>query len=94
MVITAGASVTGFTVTCGGTSITLESLSLSNNDVVNIRYTEDHHILEIKKGTTSLLNKRTAASSDDLIAQPGTNAVSFTCSASATCKFIAKGAYL
>lgn len=93
-VITAYASVSSFTATCGGTSIALSGISLSDGDVVNIRYTEDHHLLEIKKGTTSLLDKRTTASSDDLIAQPGSNAVSFTCSASASCQFIAKGAYL
>ena len=92
--ITAGAAVTSFTVTAGNTSIALTDLSLSANDVVLIRYTADSHILEIKKGTTSLLDKRTTASSDDLIMQPGENTVSFTASADATCKLSVKGVTL
>ena len=90
--ITAGDTLTSVTVTCGDTTIDLTGISLSSGDTVVISYTEDHHLLQIKKGTTSLLDKRTAASSDDLIAQPGYNTV--TCSAGASCQFRVKGVWV
>lgn len=93
-VITANAAITTFTIVCGATKIVLAGLELAAGDVVNISYTDDHHILEIKSGNTSLLNKRTAASNDDLIAEVGENSVSFSASGSATCTLSAKGVYL
>lgn len=85
--ITAAASITGFTVRCGDTFIAFSGLSLSSGDVITISYTDDHHILEIKKGTDSILDKRTAASTDDVIAMPGRNNISFSGNGDATCEF-------
>lgn len=92
--ITAGAALTSVTVSCGDTSITLASLSIASGATITIRYTEKEHILEIKSGTTDLMTYRTSASSDDLIAQPGENALGFTASGAATCVFSFRGAYL
>ena len=93
-VITAGAALTSLSVTVGSTTIALTGLSVANGDTVTISYTDDHHILEIKHGTTSILNKRTAASSDDLVAEVGDNAVSFTASGTASCTVKAREVYL
>lgn len=91
--ITAGEALTSVTVTCGDTSITLASISIAANATITISYTDDTHILEIKSGTTDLMTYRTSASSDDLIAKPGANALGFTASGDATCVFSFRGAY-
>lgn len=92
--ITAGASLTSIEIHVGDTVLALSGLTLSSGDVVTVSYTDDHHVLEIKSGNTSLLDKRTSASSDDLIAKPGNNSLSFTASASAECELYFKGVYL
>lgn len=91
--ITAGATLTGFTITCGDTAVTLEGLNIAQGQTVNIRYTDDHHILEIVSGGASLLDKRTANSSDDLIAQIGDNSVSYASSGASTCVLSVRGVY-
>lgn len=91
--VTATAALTEISVTCGETEITLEGLSIAAGQTVEIRYTDDHHILEIVSGGVSLLDKRTAQSDDDLIAQPGENAVGFTADGAATCEIRVMGVY-
>lgn len=92
--VAANAALTSLTVAVGNTSITLEGLSVAGGDTVTISYTEDRHILEIKHGTTSILNKRTAGSADDLIAEPGENEVSFTASGTASCTVSIREVYV
>ena len=92
--ITAGASLTSIEIHVGDTQLILSGLTVSSGGVITVSYTDDHHVLEIKTGTTSLLSKRTSASSDDLIAKHGSNTVSFTASASAECELYFKGVYL
>ena len=65
---------------------------MPTDGTVTISYTEDHRILQIKQGTTSLLDKRTG--DDDLIAEPGNNTVGLTTDGAASCVFRAKGVYL
>ena len=92
--VTAGASVSSMTVACGETSISLSGLSLSSNDVVKFAY-DENGILSIKKGTTSLLDKRTAASSDNLIAKCGEeNDLSITASGSITAVYSVRGCWI
>lgn len=89
--ITAGASLTALSIAVGDTTIALSNISLSANDVVNISH-DANGILSIKKGTTSLLDKRTSASSDDLLAECGaTNTV--TVSENATAVISVKGVW-
>lgn len=92
--ITAGEALTSVTLTCGDTSITLAALSIAAGATITIRYTEKDRILEIKSGNTDLMTYRTSASSDDLIAKPGANALAFTASGAASCVFSFRGAYL
>ena len=88
--VTATASVTSVTVTAGDTSITLSGISLSNGDTVVFSH-DDNGILSIKKGATSLLDKRTAASSDDLEVPCGKAS---TFSSTRKCAFSVKGMWL
>lgn len=94
LTVTATAAVSRVEVHAGDSKLILDGISMVSGDVVNVSYTDDHHILEIKQGNTSLLNKRTAASDDDLIVSPGTNAVSFTADGNATCVLSVKGVYV
>lgn len=91
--VTAQKAITGFTVSVGDTEIQLTNISVSKDAWVDIRYTADRHILEIVRSDgTSLLHKRTAASDDDLIAQPGNNEIE--CSADVSCVFSVKGVWV
>lgn len=91
-VITAEETMTAATVTVGDTAISLAGINIAAGDTVEIRYTDDRHIMEIVSGTTSLLDKRTGA--DDLIVNPGANAVSFTSTGDASCIIKAREVYL
>lgn len=78
---TSGAAVNTFTFTAGGSSFALESLALADGETLVIDHT-DEGILRIRiHGSTwrSALDKRTAASSDDLYVDPG--AVTYTMTA-------------
>ena len=93
-VITANAAMTGFELSCGETTFTLSDLNVASGSTVVISYTDKDHILQIKSGTTSLLDKRSAESSDDLILAPGGNAVAFTSTGAASCEIRWKGVYV
>lgn len=92
-VITATEALTGFTLTVGDTAITLSGITVAAQGTVEISYTDDHHILQIKSGDTSLLDKRTAASSDDLLAKRGANAVAYTSTGASSCEIRVKGVW-
>ena len=89
--ITASASLTSLSISVGDTTIALSGISLSSGDKVKITH-DENGILSIKKGTTSLLNKRTAASSDDLLAVCGA-ANTITVSANASAAVSVKGVW-
>lgn len=89
--ITANASMTSLSIEVGDTTIALSGISLSANDQVKITH-DANGILSIKKGSTSLLNKRTAASSDDLLAVCGVNNA-ITVSSNATAAVSVKGVW-
>ena len=90
--ITAGASVSSFSLTVNGRTLTLSGLSLSSGDVVTISYDTDG-IQSIKQGSTSLLNKRTGV--DDLLANCGeSNNLFISSSASITAVFSVRGLWL
>lgn len=90
--ITANEALTAFSIYVGNTTIALSGLNIAQGGTVEISYTDEHHILEIKSGTTSLLDKRTG--NDDLIAIPGENAAGFICESDADCILHVKGGYL
>jgi len=87
--ITASAALSSVSLTVNGKTMTLSELSIASGESIVVSY-DEHGILSIKTGTTSLLNKRTGA--DDLRAVCGEkNSVSFTASASCTVVFRARG---
>ena len=90
--ITANAAITALTVGFGSSSIALSGLTVTQGGVITFSH-DQNGILSIKQGTTSLLDKRTAASSDDLAADCGNIAISVTADASVTAKFSAKGVW-
>ena len=97
--VTAGAAITTLEFGCGSTAIKLTGLSIANEETVRIRYENKHHTLWIHKGdyfsnATSLMDKRTTDSSDDLVAAVGANTVTFKANASASCVFRGRGVYL
>lgn len=90
--VTAGASVTTFSLTVNNTTMTLSGLSLSSGNVVSITY-DTNGIQSIKQGNTSLLSKRTGA--DDLLALCGeSNELYISADASITAVFSVKGLWL
>lgn len=93
--IDATEALTSVTLTCGSTSIALSSLTIAAEGSIDIKYAPEHHILQITDGGgASLLSKRTAASSDDLIAQPGSNTLAFEASGAADCTYYIRGVYV
>ena len=92
--ITAEAHLTSVTLSCGGTTIALEGISVNSGQTIVLSYSDEHHLLEIKRGSTPLLNKRTPESDDDLICKPGQNIVSFDADGAATCQFKAWGVWM
>lgn len=94
-VITADDTITELRIYCGNTDVWLKNISVQTGTAIRIGYTDDHHLLTIKAGNVSLLDKRDPTSADDLIAQPGANDVSFTCDEeTASCTLMAKGVWL
>lgn len=90
-VLTAGAGISAFSVTANGNTLSFTGLSLSSGDIVTIDH-DEYMNLRVRKGTTSLLGKRTGSSADDLTVDSGKiNTFSFTASASASVVFTAKG---
>lgn len=89
---TSGSQVTSFSITVGGNTIALTGLTLANTKKLRI-YHEDNGILRITADGTSVYDKRSAASADDLYAEPGTAAVSMTAGGAGTLKVSVRGRY-
>lgn len=85
-------TLTSLSVTVGASSISLTGLSVTAGNDVRITHDETGTI-SIKSGTTSLLDKRTAVSADDLICEPGQNAVGFTANTAVSVLVITRGRY-
>lgn len=87
-------TLTSLTVSVNDSTITLQGISVPSGNTLEIGYDADM-ILHIKAGATSYLDKRTSASSDDLIAKCGQdNFVTFTADTSVEITFSVKGAWL
>lgn len=87
-------SVTSINVQVGNTNLILSGLAMESGDVLTLTYTDENHIMEIKHGSTSVLNKRAAESDDDLLAEPGSNDLAFTSDGFAFCTIKVKGVWL
>ena len=84
-------SLSSLRVDCGSTFIALSGISVAANKPVYISY-DSNGILSIVANNVSLLNKRTAASSDDLKVRSGvTSTFSLTASSSSTALFEVRG---
>lgn len=92
--VTPAATITSFRIDVGDTFINLTGISVSTTQTLKISYDDDMNLM-IKRGTTSYLNKRTSASSDDLVAKCGkNNTVTVTASASVTAVIKARGLWI
>lgn len=92
--VTANAAITGVRIAAGSTEIELENISMAQYDTITIDYDANGH-QRIRKENTSILDKRTKESSDDLLAACGKN-VSFAveADASVTVTFAVRGCWL
>lgn len=92
--ITANGALTTLTLTAGNTTISLTGLSVASGGVIKVAH-DENGILSIKYGNTSLLNKRTAASADDLLVTSGKlNRMAVSANKSVSCQFNARGVWL
>ena len=91
--VTAAAAITSITVGVNGKNIELTGLTVASGDKVYIGY-DDNLILYIRHGSTSILDKRTAASVDDLKAECGKqNTFTVSASGNVTAKMYARGCW-
>ena len=93
---TSGSTCASFTIAAGSSTITLQSLGLANNETLIIDHTEDGLLrIRILNGSTyrSALDKRTAASSNDLWVKPGMVTVSITAAQAGTLTVKCAGRY-
>ena len=95
--VTAGAALTSLSVACGNSGIQLvfpNDSPLASGSVVKFAYNADG-ILSIKTGSTSLLDKRTAASSDNLEVKCGmNNGIAVEATGAVSAVFKARGCWL
>lgn len=89
---TSGSAVTSFSITAGGSTISLTGISIANNATLKI-YHENNGILRIVNGSTSVYDKRTASSVDDLYVKPGNVTISVTAGGAGTLKVSCRGRY-
>lgn len=90
--ITASGAITWIKIITSITTLYLTGLTLANGDVVNIDYDERGN-LRIRNGNTSLLNKRTADSDDELLIPCGTSTVTVQASGSVSAVMKARGCW-
>lgn len=84
-------TLTSVTITVGSQTLALSGLSVTKTAPLKIYY-DEMHLLHIVSGSTSLLNKRSAASSDDILLVPNqSNSVSLTFSRACTYTIKARG---
>lgn len=90
--IVPSAELDTFTLQVGDDFITLADLNLASGKALVIGRTTDD-FLTITADGVGILNKRTAASSDDLLLRPGANTVSWTADATCAVTLSARGRY-
>ena len=90
--VESSSALSSLTVAVGDTSIALSDMSVAASTPVRL-YHDERGFLHITAGTASLLSYRSAASSDELIAQPGVNGVSFTASTACKVTISVRGRY-
>ena len=88
-----GGTLTQMSLTLGESIITLIGLSVPSGMELAIGY-DERDILRISAGGVQLLSKRTEESTDDLMAKPGMNQVSFTADTACTVNLEVRGAWL
>lgn len=87
-------ALTSLTISVNDSIIVLQNLLVQSSAPLEIAY-DSNMILSIKAGNTSYLDKRTADSSDDLIAIcGGVNVCSYVADTSVTITFSARGGWL
>lgn len=93
IIVTANSStLTSINITVGATSFQLSGLSVAQGAHVSIDH-DARGLLRIMTGGTSLMGKRSAASSDELICEPGQSAVGFTADKSVDVSVSVRGRY-
>ena len=91
--VTVGSSLSSITLAVGEKSITLNGLSAAANDEIEIGYNENN-VMYITLNNSSILDKRTGASDDDLTAVCGEyNTFAVTTSASVSAVFKTRGCW-
>lgn len=87
------ATLTSMSLSVGESDIILTGLSIAAGIPLTIEY-NDRDILMISSGVNHLLGKRTEESTDDLLAEPGLNDVSFTANTACTVNLEVIGSWL
>lgn len=90
LLITSANTMTDFTITVNGGSMTFTGLSTTKLEITH----DSRGILSVKAGEASALGKRTSASSDDLTVHYGTNTLTYSCNTTCTVIATARGRYL
>ena len=85
-----GGALSSFTVDVDGQQIALSGLSVAQNALLLIER-DARDDLVIRSGETRLMNKRSAASADDLFVKPGIASVSFTANTACDVTFSIRG---
>lgn len=89
--ITATEAVNTLSITTGASEMSFSSLGLAKGQTLIIDHTDDG-FLRMRKGEISVMEKRTEASSDELIVIPGKlNTVKFTANGACTATFHTRG---
>ena len=90
---TGSGAISSVTLTAGDTSMTFAGVALGAGQTMTIAH-DARGLLTSRIGGTSVLNKRTAASSDELELEPGKNAaLSVTTNGTASTTFDVRGRY-
>lgn len=90
---TSGGTVTSFSVTGAGQTISFSEISLPNGGTLRIYY-DTNHIFRAEVNGSSIASARTEGSVDDILLQAMTlQTISFSASGSCSVKFIARGLY-
>ena len=90
---TGSGAISSVTLTAGETSMTFNGISLAAGQTMTIAH-DARGLLTSRIGGTSVLNKRTASSSDELELEPGKNAaLSVTTNGTASTTFEVRGRY-
>lgn len=92
IVITASESITGLSVTFGNKTLTLDSLTVSEGESIEIGH-DFNGLLYIMQDGVSILNLRTAGSDDDLTAPCGNIGVSVYADGEFTAEISARGVW-